>query len=96
MSETGPLVRIVNINVLDNPTTLLNPFQLEIVFEAKSDLNEGIYKFVIKYLDLEWKLIYVGDHRSVEGDQVLDSILVGPVTRGTHKFFFQVCLFFLI
>ena len=36
-----PVVRIVNINVLDNPSTMVNPFQLEIVFEASRNLNEG-------------------------------------------------------
>ena len=44
-------------------------------------------------LDLEWRILYVGDHKSMEGDQILDSILVGPVSRGTHKFCFQVWLF---
>lgn len=45
MSERAkqePFVRIVNINVLDNPSTMVNPFQFEIVFESKCDLNEGI------------------------------------------------------
>lgn len=41
-------------------------------------------------LDLEWKMTYVGDYRSTEGDQVLDDVLVGPITQGTHKFCFQV------
>lgn len=36
-------------------------------------------------------MTYVGDYRSVEKDQVLDAILVGPINRGTHKFCFQVC-----
>ena len=44
------------------------------------------------FIDIEWKLIYVGDHRSTEADQVLDSILVGPIVRGTHKIYFQVQL----
>lgn len=40
--DKGALVRIVNVNILDNPTTMVNPFQLEIVFESKCDLREGI------------------------------------------------------
>ena len=35
-------------------------------------------------------MTYVGDYRTVEKDQVLDAVLVGPINRGTHKFCFQV------
>ena len=35
------VVRIVNINILDNPTIMTNPFQLEIIFQSKCDLREG-------------------------------------------------------
>lgn len=38
-------------------------------------------------------MIYVGDYRSVEKDQILDSVLVGPIYKGTHKFCFQVYIF---
>lgn len=44
-------------------------------------------------LDLEWKIIYVGSAESEEYDQVLDSVLVGPVPAGRHMFVFQVRLF---
>ncbi|XP_019785207.1 histone chaperone ASF1A isoform X1 [Orcinus orca] len=40
-------------------------------------------------LDLEWKIIYVGSAESEEYDQVLDSVLVGPVPAGRHMFVFQ-------
>nr|XP_006205767.2 histone chaperone ASF1A [Vicugna pacos] len=39
--------------------------------------------------DLEWKIIYVGSAESEEYDQVLDSVLVGPVPAGRHMFVFQ-------
>lgn len=42
---------------------------------------------------MEWKMTYVGDYRSVDKDQILDAVLVGPINRGTHKFCFQVCYF---
>lgn len=49
--------------------------------------------FVCLFLvDLEWKIIYVGSAESEEYDQVLDSVLVGPVPAGRHMFVFQVCL----
>jgi len=40
--------------------------------------------------DLEWKLIYVGSAESEKYDQVLDSVLVGPVYPGQYRFVFQV------
>lgn len=44
----------------------------------------------IYFLDLEWKIIYVGSAESEAYDQILDSVLVGPVPAGRHKFVFQV------
>lgn len=49
--------------------------------------------FCFLTLDLEWKIIYVGSAESEEYDQVLDSVLVGPVPAGRHMFVFQVRLF---
>lgn len=43
-------------------------------------------------VDLEWKIIYVGSAESEEYDQVLDSVLVGPVPAGRHMFVFQASL----
>ncbi|XP_071953562.1 histone chaperone asf1b-B-like [Antedon mediterranea] len=72
-------VQITNVRVLDNPASFLNPFQFEITFECLEDLAE----------DLEWKIIYVGSAESEENDQVLDSVLVGPVPAGKNMFVFQ-------
>ena len=36
----------------------------------------------------EWKIIYVGSAESEEFDQVLDTVYVGPVPEGRHKFVF--------
>ncbi|XP_072023675.1 histone chaperone asf1b-B-like [Amphiura filiformis] len=72
-------VHISNVKVLDNPAQFLNPFQFEITFQCDSDLTE----------DLEWKIIYVGSAESEDFDQTLDSVLVGPVSAGTHMFVFQ-------
>lgn len=43
-------------------------------------------------IDLEWKLIYVGSASDEKYDQLLDSVLVGPVPAGKHMFVFQVGL----
>ncbi|KAJ4921748.1 hypothetical protein JOQ06_016458 [Pogonophryne albipinna] len=72
-------VQVLNVAVLDNPSPFGNPFQFEITFECMEDLPE----------DLEWKIIYVGSAESEEYDQVLDSVLVGPVPAGRHMFVFQ-------
>ena len=41
------------------------------------------------YADLEWKLTYVGSAEDDKCDQILDTVLVGPVVRGAYKFVFQ-------
>jgi ASF1 like histone chaperone len=43
--------------------------------------------------DLEWRLTYIGNAESEEYDQVLDSVLVGPVVPGQYRFVFQVSMF---
>ncbi|KAH8555242.1 histone chaperone [Umbelopsis sp. PMI_123] len=73
------LVNIINIQVLDNPTLFTNPFHFEITFECNAELKD----------DLEWKMIYVGSAESAEYDQVLDSIMVGPIPVGINKFVFS-------
>ena len=42
--------------------------------------------------DLEWKLIYVGSAEDDSYDQLLESVLVGPVNVGNYRFVFQVVL----
>ncbi|KAE9420371.1 hypothetical protein Angca_009651 [Angiostrongylus cantonensis] len=73
-------VNICSVNILDNPSTFISQFKLEITFE------------VFEYLphDLEWELVYVGSAKSSSYDQLLDSALVGPVPEGRHKFVFAV------
>ena len=41
------------------------------------------------HIDLEWKIIYVGSASSESHDQTLDSVLVGPIPAGRHRFVFQ-------
>eukprot|EP00939_MAST-03C_sp_MAST-3C-sp1_P005541 g5541.t1 len=73
------LVNVLDVNVLDNPTSFTNPFQFEITFECLKHLPD----------DLEWKVIYVGSAGDGKYDQELDSILVGPIPVGVNKFVFQ-------
>ena len=42
--------------------------------------------------DLEWKLTYVGSSDSLDHDQELDSILVGPVPVGINSFYLKLML----
>lgn len=72
-------VNITNVAVLDNPTLFLAPFQFEISYECLTPLED----------DLEWKLIYVGSAEDETYDQLLESVLVGPVNVGNYRFVLQ-------
>ncbi|CCE61779.1 hypothetical protein TPHA_0B01070 [Tetrapisispora phaffii CBS 4417] len=72
------IVSLLGIKVLNNPAKFSDPYEFEITFECLEPLKH----------DLEWKLTYVGSSRSLEHDQELDSILVGPVPVGVNKFVF--------
>lgn len=72
-------VNITNVAVLDNPAAFLNPFQFEISYECLVPLTD----------DLEWKLIYVGSAEDEKYDQLLESVLVGPVNVGNYRFVLQ-------
>uniref|UniRef100_A0A7N0TKW2 Uncharacterized protein n=1 Tax=Kalanchoe fedtschenkoi TaxID=63787 RepID=A0A7N0TKW2_KALFE len=72
-------VNITNVAVLDNPSAFLNPFQFEISYECLVPLKD----------DLEWKLIYVGSAEDETYDQLLESVLVGPVSVGNYRFVFE-------
>ena len=86
---------VVSIEILDNPAKFTDNFKLEVTFECFEDLPEGGRPFRASNFpqfaaDLEWKLTYVGSADSNDHDQVLDSILVGPIPEGRHKFLFEV------
>ncbi|CAE6206967.1 unnamed protein product [Arabidopsis arenosa] len=72
-------INITNVTVLDNPAPFVNPFQFEISYECLTSLKD----------DLEWKLIYVGSAEDETYDQVLESVLVGPVNVGNYRFVLQ-------
>ncbi|BFG25408.1 hypothetical protein CerSpe_116820 [Prunus speciosa] len=72
-------VNITNVTVLDNPALFLAPFQFEISYECLTPLKD----------DLEWKLIYVGSAEDETYDQLLESVLVGPVNVGNYRFVLQ-------
>ena len=61
------IVSLTGIEVLNNQ-------QILILMNFKLLLNVWNHKE-----DLEWKLTYVGSSDSLDHDQELDSILVGPV-----------------
>merc|ERR1712018_504955 len=71
-------VHVCNVLVLDNPAQFMTKLEFEITFECIEDLPE----------DLEWKIIYVGSAESEEFDQILDTVYVGPVPEGRHKYVF--------
>ena len=69
-------ISLVNVKLLNNPAKFTDDFKIEITFECSEELKH----------DLEWKLTYVGSSKSANHDQVLDSILVGPIPVGISKF----------
>jgi len=74
-------VSIVDIKLKnENTSKFFVPFMFEIMFECNQELEE----------DLEWRLTYVGSAESTNYDQVLSSILVGPVVLGYNSFVFEV------
>ncbi|KAL3636026.1 ASF1 anti-silencing function 1 [Castilleja foliolosa] len=72
-------VNIKDVTVLDNPAPFTSPFQFEISYESLAPLED----------DLEFKLVYVGSAEDETYDQVLESVLVGPVNVGNFRFIFQ-------
>lgn len=70
------IVSLTGIEVLNNPAKFTDPYEFQITFECLEPLKE----------DLEWKLTYVGSSDSLDHDQELDSILVGPVPVGVNSF----------
>ena len=61
----------------------MNPqdkFTASISFQITFEVVQAILE------DIEFKIIYVGSSSSVSYDQVLDSIMVGPVPLGTSQF----------
>ncbi|KAL4352005.1 hypothetical protein GQ457_06G026480 [Hibiscus cannabinus] len=72
-------VNITNVSVLDNPASFVSAFQFEISYECLTPLKD----------DLEWKLIYVGSAEDETYDQLLESVLVGPVNVGNYRFVLQ-------
>jgi len=40
------MVTLTNVEVLDNPTNFLNPFQFEITFECVGELKGGEFIFI--------------------------------------------------
>lgn len=63
--------------------------ELSVYVVVKSSSNKCAP--TLPYVDLEWQIVYVGSASSEAHDQTLDSVLVGPVSAGRHRFVFQVC-----
>ncbi|KAJ3107458.1 Histone chaperone asf1 [Phlyctochytrium planicorne] len=88
------VVSLTNVSILDNPASFLSPFKFEITFDVITELKEGQGNANMQRVDmlpdLEFKLTYVGSAESDEKDQVLDSVMVGPVPVGISRFVLEV------
>uniref|UniRef100_A0A914GYQ3 Anti-silencing factor n=1 Tax=Globodera rostochiensis TaxID=31243 RepID=A0A914GYQ3_GLORO len=72
-------INVVCVQLLENPANPSDPIKLEITFEIFENIKE----------DVEWELVFVGTDGREEHDQVLDSVLIGPIQEGRHKFVFE-------
>jgi len=73
------MINVTDVKILDNPAKFTDPLRFEIQFECLGELRD----------DLEWKIIYVGSAENEQHDQVLESILVGPIPVGVNAFVFE-------
>jgi histone chaperone ASF1 len=65
------VVSLLGVEVLNNPAKFGDPYEFEITFECLESLQKGLLSFDIEmifqkltFLDLEWKLTYVGSATS--------------------------------
>lgn len=72
-------IHVCNVVVCNNPAPFLDDVEFEITFDCIETLLD----------DLQWKIIYVGSAETEEHDQVLDTVFVGPVYEGRHRFLFK-------
>eukprot|EP01132_Coremiostelium_polycephalum_P004972 gene4972-6193_t len=73
-------IRLTQVLIHNNPSSFNSPFIFDITFECVHPIKD----------DLEWKVIYVGSAESEKNDQVLDTVLLGPVSVGNNQFVFEV------
>ena len=73
------IVNLTNVVVHNNPGTWESELQFQIEFEVLGNLDD----------EVEWRLTYVGSPESSAHDQLLDSVLVGPMAPGAYQILFQ-------
>lgn len=69
------MIKVCKVEVLENPSNFLQPFQFKITFTADEDLKNDEY---------EWKIVYVGSAESKDFDQILLSESLGFYSKGQH------------
>lgn len=74
------LVNITNVIIKNNPAPFVDGMSFQITFECIRDIPD----------ELEWKVVYFGDSRDENYDQVLDTITIGPLPSGEMQFDWDV------
>lgn len=69
-------ISVTNVAVLNNPAPFSARFHIEVALNCLSPLSS----------DLEWRLIYIGSSEDEAYDQVLDTVLLGPLRPGSLRF----------
>eukprot|EP01130_Rhizamoeba_saxonica_P012131 TRINITY_DN508_c0_g1_i2.p1 TRINITY_DN508_c0_g1~~TRINITY_DN508_c0_g1_i2.p1 ORF type:complete len:175 (-),score=41.32 TRINITY_DN508_c0_g1_i2:63-587(-) len=73
-------VTIQNVQVLENPAKFDDVLKFEITLYCNTRIDD----------DIELNVVYVGSAIETDDDQVLESILLGPIEVGHSKFVMQV------
>lgn len=74
------LVNVVNVSMLNSSSTFDQPFEFDITLHVSAKLRA----------DVEFKVVYVGSTESSAHDQLLESVLVGPLLVGPSQFLLKV------
>jgi histone chaperone ASF1 len=72
-------VNVISVVPGNCEAAFTSPFSFTIEYECLYSLES----------DLEWKMTYVGSAENDSADQLLESVLVGPVQQGNFKFELQ-------
>jgi histone chaperone ASF1 len=73
------LINITNVEVKNSISQFTDPIVLDVTFECLAEIKS----------DITWKLIYIGKANDCSYDQVLEEIIMGPLTIGTMNFSFE-------
>ncbi|XP_049848980.1 uncharacterized protein LOC126316986 [Schistocerca gregaria] len=73
-------VIVTNVEILDNPAEFTKKFRFKVTLQCLTPIKD----------DLEFNVLYIGSADSNKYDQLLDSVLLGPIPTGVSSFILEV------